>query len=169
MRILVVDDERDIVDLLAGACTQDGHETTACTRSADAIAALERQSFDLLITDLAMPAPDGLELVRLARRRDPQLLALVITGFADRYPMADVLAAGASDLLVKPFRLDEFRARVALAVGRKQQWNLMQARQRGLQEISTEMIRGLQHELETARRLAAHTRDAAAPLAEPAH
>ncbi|MDP1569144.1 MAG: response regulator [Vicinamibacterales bacterium] len=161
MRILIVDDEADIVDMLAGVCRQDGHEVTACTRSLDALNHVDREPVDLLITDISMPAPDGLELVRLARAKYPDLMAIVITGYAARYPLDEVLGAGASDLLLKPFRMEELRLRVGLAASRLQTIASLRAQQRGLQEISTEMIRGLQNELELARRLAPHPGDAA--------
>lgn len=161
MRILIVDDEADIVELLGSVCQQDGHEVTTCTRSLDALNHVDKHPVDLLITDISMPAPDGLELVRLARTRHPDLMAIVFTGFGARYPLEDVLGAGASDLLLKPFRMEELRLRIGLAAKRLQTIAALHAQQRGLQEISTEMIRGLQNELELARRLAAHPGDPA--------
>ncbi|MGE3276420.1 MAG: response regulator [Vicinamibacterales bacterium] len=155
MRILIVDDEPDIVELLGGVCEQEGHHVLTATRSLDALNYLERHTVDLLVTDISMPAPDGLELVRRARERDHRLMAIVITGYGARYPIEQVLASGASDLMLKPFRMEEFKARIALAAQRLDQLETLHQRQRGLQEVSTEMIRGLQHELETARRLAA--------------
>jgi len=160
MRILIVDDEPDIVDLLVGVCEQDGHTVASATKSLDALAYLETQSVDLLVTDISMPAPDGLELVRRAKVRSPRMMAIVITGYGARYPVDEVLAAGASDLMVKPFRMEEFKARVALAGARLEQIESLHQRQRGLQEVSTEMIRGLQDELEIARRVAADARHA---------
>lgn len=167
MRILVVDDEPDIVDLLVGVCEQEGHAVASAIRSLDALAYLETEAVDLLVTDISMPAPDGLELVRRAKARNARMMAIVITGYGARYPVDQVLAAGASDLMVKPFRMEEFKARVALAAARLEQLESLHQRQRGLQEVSTEMIRGLQDELEIARRVAADSRDTASRVSGP--
>ncbi|MGE0040517.1 MAG: response regulator [Vicinamibacterales bacterium] len=169
MRILIVDDEPDIVELLAGVCEQEGHEVVTSTRSMDALPLLEQQAVDLLVTDISMPAPDGLELVRRGREHDPRLMAVVITGYGARYPVDQVLAAGASDLMLKPFRMEEFKARVALAAQRREHLDALHQRQRGLQEVSTEMIRGLQNELEAARRMAADARHATPRVVGPSH
>jgi DNA-binding response OmpR family regulator len=60
-------------------------------------------------------------LVREARRDHPHLEAIVVTGYAANYSMDDVIKSGASDLIVKPVRLPEFRARIDLAVGRRRE------------------------------------------------
>ncbi len=152
MRILIVDDEEPIVDLLATVCAGEGHETACCTTSTEALEYLAKNRVDLLITDIAMPPPDGLQLVKEARQLQPHILAIVITGYAARYPLEEVLAAGASDLMLKPFRMEEMKARIALADRRRQVVEDLNNRRRQLQEMTADMIKDLEHELEEARR-----------------
>ncbi len=152
MRILIVDDEEPIVDLLATVCAGEGHETACCTSSTEALDYLAKNRVDLVITDIAMPPPDGLQLVKEGRQLQPHLLAIVITGYAARYPLEDVLSAGASDLMLKPFRMEEMKARIALADQRRQMIEDLNNRRRQLQEMTADVIKGLENELEQARR-----------------
>ena len=152
MRILIVDDEASIVELLSSVCVRDDHDVASCTSSVEAIEFLDTNRVDLLITDISMGPPDGLQLIRQAREKHPNLLAIAITGYAGRYALEEVLASGASDLMFKPFRMDELRARVALADERRRMIDTLNARRQTLQQMSADMIKGLEEELQEARR-----------------
>lgn len=119
MRVLIVDDDEPMTELLSAVCESDGHDAVRCGSSMDAVAHLEAAKFDLLITDIAMAPPDGLELVRTARSMQPELLAIAVTGYWGRYTLPEVLATGALDLMFKPFRVEELRARLAMAAERR--------------------------------------------------
>ena len=125
MHLVLVDDEPAILDVLAAACTADGHTVITFSSSSDALRYLAANPADLLITDIVMPPPDGFRLVSAARKALPDLAAILVTGYSSRYSLEDVLACGAGDLLFKPFRLQELRARVRLAQERRRlqiQW-----------------------------------------------
>ena len=109
MRILLVDDEEPMVELLASFSTREGREVTVCTSSLEAFSRIAAAPPDVLITDIVMAQLDGLSLVREARKIDAHLEAIVITGFGSAYPMEEVLQCGASDLILKPVRMREFR------------------------------------------------------------
>jgi len=115
MHLVLVDDEPAILDVLAAACQADGHTVVTFSSSSDALRYLGANPADLLITDIVMPPPDGFRMVSAARKIQPDLAAILVTGYSSRYSLEDVLACGASDLLFKPFRLQELRARVRLA------------------------------------------------------
>lgn len=119
MRVLIVDDDEAMAEMLASVCESDGHEARACGSSAEATSYLEGNAVDLLITDIAMAPPDGLELVRSARALQPDLMAIAVTGYWGRYSLPEVLATGALDLMFKPFRVEELRARLAMAAERR--------------------------------------------------
>lgn len=119
MHLVLVDDEAAILDVLTAACAADGHTVTAFRSSHEALAYLQANSVDLLITDIVMPPPDGFRLVSAARKIQPHIGAILVTGYTQRYSLEDVLACGATDLLFKPFRLHELRARVRLAEQRR--------------------------------------------------
>jgi DNA-binding response OmpR family regulator len=150
MRILV-DDEATVLDLVAMLCAQEGHEVAKARSSTEALRQLHTSIFDLLVTDIVMPGINGLVLVRKARALHHDLMAIVITGHAGDHTPADVLAAGATDLILKPFRPPEFRARLRLAVEQKQNMERLRAERRDVQRAGAEMISSLQRELEEAR------------------
>ncbi len=119
MKVLIVDDDEAMAEMLASVCESDGHDARACGSSLEATAYLDKNRVDLLITDIAMAPPDGLELVRTARSMQPDLMAIAVTGYWGRYTLPEVLATGALDLMFKPFRVEELRARLAMAAERR--------------------------------------------------
>ena len=84
------------------------------TSSAEALIALKTEHFDLLMTDMNMPNPDGLTVIREARRLQPDIFTLIITGHAAHYPLAEIVVTGTADVIFKPFHMAELRARLAL-------------------------------------------------------
>ena len=150
MRILIVDDDAPVAELLASFCDGTKHSVDICTSPLEAVGRISAQPPDVLVTDIVMEQLDGLSLVREARKIHRHLEAVVITGFASSYTLEEVLQAGASDLILKPIRMQEFRARIEMALERQRTYSALDARQRELQATSTEMIEGLQRELEDA-------------------
>jgi diguanylate cyclase (GGDEF)-like protein len=110
--ILVVDDEPQVRELLAEALVDMGHQVVAAKDAEDAIDKFHMQHFGIMITDMDMPRMDGLELIRhlLAERNNIDIIA--ITGHTLKYRYTDVIAAGASDFITKPFTLDELEAKL---------------------------------------------------------
>ena len=81
-RVLVVDDERSMRDLLAIMLRQAGHDVTVAEGGEQAIEAFKSEAYDLVITDLRMRKVDGLAVLRAAKEISPQTVVLVITAFA---------------------------------------------------------------------------------------
>jgi DNA-binding response OmpR family regulator len=162
MRILVVDDEKPVLDLLGILCSREGHETTLTLTAGDALRELRMHTFDMLLTDLVLPDLDGLALVRRARTMQPDIMPVVITGHAGQYSLDDVLAAGAADLLLKPFRAPELRARLKLADEQRRTVQQLKAQGRAIQSSTAEVITNLQRELEEARQTVARLADVVA-------
>lgn len=104
-KILVIDDEVELKNILVEALTAQGYETTGFTSGEEALVALREKAFDVLITDLMMPVMDGIALVRDALEIDPSLIALVMTGQGTIQTAVDSLKVGAYDYLLKPFHL----------------------------------------------------------------
>jgi len=136
VRILLVDDDASIAELLADACVSQGHEVVSCTVPAAALEYLNEQPVDLLVADIVMPGITGLSLISQARRLQPAMIALAITGHTSRYSVDDVLAAGAFDVIFKPFRLQELDARLQLVEERRQIVEEMRLRRRMLQKTA---------------------------------
>ncbi|MCL5270763.1 MAG: response regulator [bacterium] len=110
IQILVVDDDPTLLAVLeAGLQTQAGYEVTATTLASEAAALIERRRFDLIVTDYALgdPVVNGLEILRLARRRGDRTLVIIVTAFASLEISIEAIHLGAYDFLTKPFQLDE--------------------------------------------------------------
>ena len=155
MRTLILDDEPAIVELLSRTCAREGHEVRSYTSSAEALLYLAASPVDLLITDMNMPGPDGPAVIREARRLQPHIFTLMITGHAGDYPVDEIMSSGTADVMFKPFHMNEFRARLALADRRQQLIGHLHKQRQALQVTSNAMIQGLQSEVEelrTARR-----------------
>ena len=110
--ILVVDDERAIQDTLSWCLQNDGHGLRTAGSAEEAMAIMADQGFDLVISDIIMPGLSGVDLLRKAHVLQPQALFVLITAFATVETAVEALREGASDYIVKPFKLDEIRLRV---------------------------------------------------------
>ncbi len=130
-RVLVVDDEQSMRELLAIMLRQVGYEVTAADGGEAAIKALETDAFDLVITDLRMRKADGLAVLRAAKEHSPRTVVLVVTAFASTETAVEAMKLGAYDYVTKPFKLDELKLTIANALERKrlQEENLALKRQ----------------------------------------
>ncbi|MBL8898376.1 MAG: sigma-54-dependent Fis family transcriptional regulator, partial [Planctomycetes bacterium] len=119
-RILVVDDESAVRASLAELLAERlGHEVVEARDGVEGLEALQRESFDLVLTDLLMPRLGGIELIQRALQRTPELPIVVISGTGRFRDVVDALRAGAYDFLQKPIAdLDELEALVARALER---------------------------------------------------
>jgi CheY-like chemotaxis protein len=110
-RFLVVDDDRATVVGLTRLLTREGHHVTPFTAGAEAVEAIARESFDVILTDLEMPKVDGLAVVQAARARLPGACLIVVTGRADEH--ADALrAAGVCIIVDKPMDFAKLTASI---------------------------------------------------------
>ena len=120
-RILIADDEDSMRTLVARALAMDGHETITAQDGAEALEILTREdgAFDLLLTDIQMPAMDGIALALSVARDFPDLTILLMTGFADQRERASNLNALVHDVVTKPFSVADIRTAVADALAAK--------------------------------------------------
>jgi len=116
---LVADDEQRLRQVLMHVMRMDGFHCLEAADGVEALDQLKRHPVSLLLTDLKMPRLDGLELLRVVRERYPDVAAVMITAVPDVEAAVSCLANGAMDYLIKPFRLEEVRARVSQAMERR--------------------------------------------------
>lgn len=102
-RILIVDDEPSILRLLTEKLANEGFDCAACTCADEALALLDRQPFDAVISDLRMPGRSGLDLLKIAHQTYPHMGFLMATGVDDIRVGIQAMKEGADDYLVKPF------------------------------------------------------------------
>ena len=104
-RLLVVDDEEPQMRALCDTLSAEGFITAGFSSPQSALAELERTSYDLVLTDLMMPGMDGISLLAAARRIDPELVGIMMTGHGTIDTAVRAMQAGALDYIQKPFRL----------------------------------------------------------------
>ena len=104
-KILVVDDEVELKNILVEALISQGYEAVGLTAGEEALVTLREQPFDILVTDLMMPGIDGITLVRESLQIDPNLVCIMTTGHGTIQTAVDAMKIGAFDYVLKPFRL----------------------------------------------------------------
>jgi diguanylate cyclase (GGDEF)-like protein len=109
--ILVVDDEQSICEFLAEALVHLGHRVETAGDGMEAIEKMETRNFGVVITDMIMPRMDGMELIRHLVENQRNTSVIAITGHTMSYQYTDVIAAGASDYIAKPFTVNELEAK----------------------------------------------------------
>ncbi len=118
-RILVVDDERITRVNLEHVFVKEGYAVVTAEDGVEALAILQREHFDVLVTDLKMKKMDGMALLEKAKVLDPTIVVIIITGYASVPTAIDAMTKGSYYFLAKPLRLDEIRTVIRNALGSK--------------------------------------------------
>lgn len=112
MRILVVEDERDLCDAIAEGLTLDGYAVDTCYDGGEALELLWVEAYDLLVLDLNLPGMDGLDLLQRVRAHNQEVKVLILSARAEVADKVLGLDTGANDYLAKPFDFAELEARI---------------------------------------------------------
>ena len=112
MRLLVVEDEKDVANALQIGLSRDGYAVDVAENGKMALEALAVNDYDLLVLDLNLPDMDGLVICSLSREKSPSLLILILTARGKQKDVITGLDNGADDYLIKPFHLQELLARI---------------------------------------------------------
>jgi DNA-binding NtrC family response regulator len=115
-RLLIVDDEKVAVKNLEHVLKKEGYEVVATQSGSNALSHLDKQTFDVVLTDLRMDKVDGMQILQKCRSNHPDTEVVLITGFATLESAVDAMKHGAFYYIAKPFRLDEVRKVVAEAI-----------------------------------------------------
>ena len=115
-RVLVVDDERSMRELLEIVLRREGYDVVVAENGRSAIEVIEREPIDLLISDIKMPDMSGVEVLRAAKKADQDVLAIMVTAFASTETAVEAMRLGACDYLSKPFTREDLAARHRQAV-----------------------------------------------------
>ncbi|MFL5341631.1 MAG: sigma-54-dependent transcriptional regulator, partial [Gemmataceae bacterium] len=110
LRVLFVDDEVPLQELLRAELSRLGHEVTVCANGKAALKVLEKSTFDAAILDLKMPGMSGIELLQHLKQIAPDTEAVIQTGFSTQETAIEALRLGAFDYITKPCRLAEIEA-----------------------------------------------------------
>jgi len=115
-RILIVDDEAAIRQSLAETLTAEGYDTDSAETGEEALAKLNTDTYDLVVTDLKMPNVSGLELLQALRNQDRHTPVIMMTAYGDVDTAVESMRLGAYDFIQKPFKLSVMRKQVAAAL-----------------------------------------------------
>jgi|HubBroStandDraft_1064217.scaffolds.fasta_scaffold01907_5 DNA-binding NtrC family response regulator len=105
-RVLVVDDQCDMAQMIAEHLSDRGYAAVAESSPRKAVEMLSTQRFDVLVTDLRMPDIDGITLLRISRELDPKRPVIMLTAHSTVETAVEATGRGAYHYLIKPFRLD---------------------------------------------------------------
>lgn len=112
LRILVVDDEPSMREMLRIVLRRDGYDVALAQNGHEAIQQLQAGPFDMLLSDIRMPDMSGVDVLRTAKSLDPQIIAFMMTAFASTETAVEAMRLGALDYFTKPFNMDELRLKV---------------------------------------------------------
>ncbi len=116
-RVLIVDDEPSIRDVLSRTLSMAEYKVETVGDARGALDRLRLADFDLLIADLRMPGMDGLALIREARRLQPALKVIIVTGYSSEESAIEAVNLGVVGYLIKPFRVPQVLSAAARALG----------------------------------------------------
>ena len=145
VRILVADDERDIRDGAERILQRMGYDVLTAARGDDALKLIDASRPEIVLLDLKMPGKDGMEVLAHIRQLDPNILAIVITGYATVDAAIEAMKRGAYDFVPKPFEPDQLRIVINRAAERvrltREADFLEQEKRRTLSDLGTEKSR----------------------------
>jgi len=147
-RILVLEDDKSMRELLSEVLEDEGHRVLAVARGQEAVAAAEREALDLVVLDVRMEGLDGLEALARMQEHLRGAASLVVTGYASEADSVRALRLGVSDYLHKPFDLVDFLQRVEALLSETRRRRLRQAREERLRRLSTWALLALARTLE---------------------
>lgn len=110
--VLIVDDESAILEMLHETLTREGYRCDEAASGDVAVEMLKTRQFDILLTDIVMPGIGGLELAEQAKKLNPAMLVIIMTGYLNEFSYDKAIACGASDFIKKPFTPFELLIRI---------------------------------------------------------
>src|ERR1700753_1874983 len=141
---LIVDDEPRLRQVMVHLMRSDGFQCVEAGNGLEALEQLEKFPAILVLSDLRMPKMDGFELLREIRSRYPDIAVVMITAVADVEIAVNCLAIGAADYVIKPYQLEDVRARVAQALEKRRMVLELRAYRESLEERVAQQARRLE-------------------------
>ena len=140
-RILVVDDEETVREMVSKVINLIGHEVVTTGNGREALEILRSQPFSIMITDVKMPEMDGFELTKVVRDQFPGTPIICMTAHGTSYNYTDVVGVGATDYISKPFTIDEMKAKLNRVIREKDLIADLTQKSRELEKVNEELKR----------------------------
>lgn len=150
--VLIVDDDHVLLSLVERYVSLCGFQYKSATSGADAIECLKTANISVVVTDMAMPEMDGMELLKYIQKKYHDIDVIIMTGHSKEYSYIDVIQAGAIDFILKPFKKDEFFAKLDRVFReRRLLQELRKAKEKveAASKAKTDFINIISHELRT--------------------
>jgi len=112
IKLLIVDDEAGYVTVLAKRMARRGIDVTSALSGSEGIQTLRKRTFDVTVLDLKMEDMDGIEVLRIFKKMDPEMPVIMLTGHGSETAAREGIACGAYDYLTKPCDLEELIAKI---------------------------------------------------------
>lgn len=112
MRILLIEDDKDLCQAISFALSKDGYEVDVCNEGDDGLRAIRERAHDLVLLDRMLPRLSGMDILRIARADGILTPVLLVTAMGSSNDLVEGLDHGADDYIVKPFIMDELLARI---------------------------------------------------------
>lgn len=119
MRLLIVEDEKELCDAIAKSLYNSGYEIDTCYDGNDALDFILSENYDLIVLDLNLPHMDGMDILRELRKTNDETKVLILSARSQIADKVEGLDAGANDYMEKPFHLEELEARIRSLTRRK--------------------------------------------------
>ncbi len=113
--MMVVDDEPIVGKRLKQIFEKAGYNTEVFIKGRSALEDLEKNSYDIIVTDLKMDEVDGMKILKEAREKNPNIKVIIITAYAEMETAKEAFKKGVFDFIAKPFRIDHLRKVIARA------------------------------------------------------
>ncbi len=118
-KILIVEDEKSMRDVLGIMLKKEGYNVTLSSSGEEALSLLNKEIFDLVITDIKMPKVDGMQVLKAVKELSDDTLVIMITAFASTETAVEAIKQGAYDYITKPFKIEEMRLIVKNALEKR--------------------------------------------------
>jgi DNA-binding NtrC family response regulator len=116
-KVIILDDEPIVCERLQPALEKAGFYVETYTESRKVIERVQEETFDVLVTDLKMRKPDGIEVMNFVKGRSPSTKVIIITGFATVETAREAMKSGAEDFIAKPFKISQLRDLIVKITG----------------------------------------------------
>jgi CheY-like chemotaxis protein len=116
INILIADDDKVIADIFKDLLTSENRSVETCHDGRSAVEMLQQGNVDLLMADLVMPEMGGLEVLKHAKKINPDIIVIIVTGYASLETAVAAIKEGAYDYIIKPCKLDEIRIVINRAI-----------------------------------------------------
>jgi len=115
LNIMILDDETIVGDRLKASLEKDGHHLAAFTNPSEAVKRLDKEPFDIVVTDIRMDDIDGIQILEHVREKSRRTKVIMITGYATLEVARESLTKGAFDFIAKPFKIKEIKSAIEKA------------------------------------------------------